>query len=122
HVADLVEEQRALVGELEETGLRADRAREGALLMAEELALEQRVGDRGTVLAHELAGLGARRIEVDRAGGQLLAGAALAVDEDRLVGVDDAIEQTEDLRHGPGVPDDRAEVVLEGDVGAPRVE
>jgi hypothetical protein len=40
-LADLVEEERALVGELEAPGLAADRAGEGALLVAEELALDE---------------------------------------------------------------------------------
>ena len=45
-VTDLVEEQRAAVGHLEATGLRRHRAGERALLVAEELALEQRLGQR----------------------------------------------------------------------------
>ena len=38
HVADLVEEERAAVGHLQEAGLGRDRPRERALLVAEELA------------------------------------------------------------------------------------
>ena len=52
-------------------------AGEGALLVAEQLGLEQRVGDRGDVDRHE----GLRRggaLRVDRARDELLAGAALA--------------------------------------------
>ena len=45
-VADLVEEERALVRELDAPRLARGRAREGALLVAEELALEQRVRQR----------------------------------------------------------------------------
>ena len=41
HVADLVEEQRAVVGELELAGLVLDRAGEGAALEPEQLGLEQ---------------------------------------------------------------------------------
>src|SRR5256886_17682387 len=39
-LGDLVEEERAAVGALEAAGARRDGAREGALLVAEELALE----------------------------------------------------------------------------------
>ena len=39
-VADLVEEERPAVGQLEAAGVRGDRAGEGALLVAEELALD----------------------------------------------------------------------------------
>src|SRR5205085_10830825 len=41
HLADLVEEDRAAVSDLEESGLRIRRARERAALVAEELRLEQ---------------------------------------------------------------------------------
>src|SRR6185369_11592088 len=41
HVADLVEEDRAAVGQTEPAHARADRAREGAALVTEHLALEQ---------------------------------------------------------------------------------
>ena len=43
HVADLVEEERAAVGDLEQPLLVGQRAGEGALAMAEQLALEQRL-------------------------------------------------------------------------------
>jgi hypothetical protein len=46
HLADLVEEQRAAVGELERAGARGDGAGERALLVAEQLALEQVLGAR----------------------------------------------------------------------------
>ena len=42
-LADLVEEHRAAVGRLEQAGLAPDRAGEGAALVAEQLALEQRL-------------------------------------------------------------------------------
>ena len=46
HLADLVEEKRPAVGRLEEARLVRDRAGERAALVAEELAFEQRLGDR----------------------------------------------------------------------------
>ena len=48
-VADLVEEQRAAMRQLELARLARDRAGERALLVAEELGLEQRLGNRGAV-------------------------------------------------------------------------
>ncbi len=48
-LADLVEEQRAAVRLQEEAGARAARVGEGAPRVTEELALEQRLGNRGAV-------------------------------------------------------------------------
>jgi hypothetical protein len=65
-VADLVEEERPPVGQLDATGLATRGAREGALLVSEQLALEQGVGQRRAVDRDE--GTGAPgRLPVDRA-------------------------------------------------------
>ena len=48
-VADLVEEEGAAVGQLEAALLAAGRAGEGALLVAEQLGLEQGLGERRAV-------------------------------------------------------------------------
>ena len=53
HLADLVEEDRALVGRLELADLLLGRAGERALLVAEQLAFQQRLGQRGAVEADE---------------------------------------------------------------------
>ena len=84
-VADLVQEQRAVVGHLGLAHLAPARAGEGALLVAEQLVLEQRLGDGGAVDGHEGA-LGAVGELVQRAGQQLLAGAALAQQQHGGVG------------------------------------
>ena len=55
HVADLVEEQRAAVGQLELAAAPGERAGERALLVAEQLGLDQLLGDRGAVDLHERA-------------------------------------------------------------------
>ena len=60
HVADLVEEQRAVVGELEAARLAIVRAGERALFVAEDFRLEQRVGQRRAVDRLELRGRCAR--------------------------------------------------------------
>src|SRR2546430_13893439 len=49
HLADLVEEQRAAVGDLEQTLVVRVRAGERTLLMAEELALEEVLLEHATV-------------------------------------------------------------------------
>ena len=54
-LADLVEEERAAVGLLEEAAPRPIGAGERAALVAEELALEQRLGERGAVHAPRTA-------------------------------------------------------------------
>ena len=74
HLADLVEEQRAAVRGLEEALAVFVGAGEGALAVAEELGLEQGLGDGTAVHRHE--GLpGPRRHLVNGARHQFLAGA-----------------------------------------------
>src|SRR5690606_21592159 len=53
NLADLVEEQRAAVGELEAADAIAERAREGAAHVPEELALEEIPRDRCAVHANQ---------------------------------------------------------------------
>ena len=79
-IADLVEEQRAAVGDLDQAQLALARVGEGAALVAEELALDQRLGDRRAVELDERSAR-ARRAVVQHARDRLLAGAALAGDE-----------------------------------------
>ena len=55
HVADLVEEQRAAVGQLELAAAIGDRAGERALHVPEQLALDQLLGNRGAVHLDERA-------------------------------------------------------------------
>ena len=55
HVADLVEEQRALVGELDLAAAAGHRAGERAPLVAEQLALQQPLGEGAAVHHHERA-------------------------------------------------------------------
>ena len=98
HLADLVEEQRAAVGRLELALLVRDRAGERALDVAEQLALEQVLGDRAAVDRDERLA-GARRAVVDLARDQLLAGAGLAGDQHRDVGRRDLLDLAEHLLH-----------------------
>src|SRR5207249_9116166 len=75
-----------------------DRAGERPALVAEELALEERVREGGTVDGDEAAAL-ALTLEVDRARRELLAGARLAVDEDGRVVLRQHADRLEDLVH-----------------------
>src|SRR5207247_8526195 len=74
------EHERAVVGELELPATARQRARERALLVAEELGLDQLVRDRGAVDLDERL-LAPRRPGVDGACDQLLATAVLAADQ-----------------------------------------
>ena len=79
-VADLVEEQRAAVGQLEAADLVAVGAGERALDVAEQLAFQQARRQGGAVdLDERLAG--PRAVVVDAPGQQFLAGAALAAEQ-----------------------------------------
>ena len=61
HLADLVEEQHAAGGQLDLARLGLLRAREGAALVAEELGLEQLLGERRAVQGDKRAAACARR-------------------------------------------------------------
>ena len=76
-LADLVEEEGALVGELEAAALAGLGPGEGALLVAEELALEEALGEGGAVDLDEGPVAPGREV-VDRVGDELLADARLA--------------------------------------------
>ena len=80
-VADLVEEDRSAAGRLEQPGARRHGTGERALLAAEELALEQRLGQGRAVDAHE-GTLRPRRLRVNGARQDLLADPRLAEQQD----------------------------------------
>ena len=80
NLADLVQENRAAAGDLEEARLVANRAGKCASHVAEQFRFEQRFGERSAIDAHEWRG-GARALIVDQADDELLAGAAFAVHE-----------------------------------------
>ena len=95
---DLVQEHRAAIGRLQQALLRLTRFAEGAALETEHLGLEQRLGDRGAVQIHEEA-LSSWTMPVQGPRQQPLAGAGLAVDEDRRhpLALTPALEQRGDL-------------------------
>ena len=85
HLADLVEQERALVRRLELSGFLPVGSGERALLVTEQLRLEQLAGKGGAVHLQELA-MGARRRLVDRPGHHFLADSALASQQHCRVG------------------------------------
>src|SRR5262245_21898434 len=98
HLADLVEEDRPVVGELELAELPLLGPRERALLEAEELALEQLRRQRGAVHLDEGLVASPRELE-ERPGHELLAGTALTAHEHRDVGVRDLLDDVANLLH-----------------------
>src|SRR5262249_53575891 len=97
---DLVEEERARARQLDLADPVVDRAGEGAALVAEQLALEQRIREGRAVDGDEPAAL-ALALGVDGAGGELLAGARLPVDEYRRIVLREHGDRLEDLVHHP---------------------
>ena len=77
HLAHLVEEERAAVRQLEPALAVGDRAGEGAAHVAEQLALDDGLGQRRAVHLDERAARPLAAV-VDRLRHQLLAGAGLA--------------------------------------------
>jgi hypothetical protein len=102
-LADLVEEQGAGVRLLEEPPPRPRRPGERALLVTEELALDQRRGHAARVHRHE--GPAPPALGVQRPGDPLLADAALAVDEHRPVEGGEAPHVGVDVAQGLGGDD-----------------
>ena len=90
HVADLIEEEGAMVGQLDEARLVTIGAGEGAASVPEELALEEVLRDGRAVDGLE-APL-APREAVERAGHDLLAGARLAEHHAGELGGGDALD------------------------------
>ena len=115
HGADLVEEERAAVGDFEEAFLGGDGGGEGAFDVAEEGGFEELGGDGAGVDGDE--GLvAARGVGVDGLGDELFAGAAFALDEDGGAAGRDLGDEVEEAEHGLAFADDVLEVValLEG--------
>ena len=109
-VADLVEEDRALVGQLEEPLFRVDRPGERPFHVAEEVRLEE-VGRQVARVHRDERPIGPRGILVERPRDELLAGAALAVDQNRRPAGRRLDDQVEHLAHARAAADDLAEPV-----------
>src|SRR5262249_50918409 len=105
HFGDLVEEQRPAVGGLDLALPLRVGAGEGAPLVTEELALEQRLRDGAAVDGDE-GSVAPWTMRVDGPGHELLAGAALSLAEHGGLCLADPLDQREDLAHpGRGAED-----------------
>ena len=115
HVADLVKEQGAAVGRVEQAGAITVGAAESALAIAEQFRFQQVVGNGGAILHNEVLAA-TRTAIVDRPCDQLLAGTGLAGQQhaDRCMQylanqlIDSAhrwavADQTVTARHGSGL-------------------
>ena len=110
HLADFVQEDRAAGCHLEEARLGAIGAGEGSALVAEQLALQQALLERGAFHGDERAGP-PRAAGVDELRGHFLAGARLAGDEHGGVCLRHALEQPEDAAElGAFTDEGRAEI------------
>src|SRR5262245_41144583 len=108
HLRDLVEENGAAVGQLEEARFALVRAGEGPLLVAEELALHQRLGDGRAVDGDERP-LAPIRHLMNGPSDQLLARPRLAGEQYRCVAGPGQFDQPIDLLHRRARAQDGAE-------------
>ncbi len=107
---DLIQKQRAAIGQLEAPRPPLGGAGEGAFFMPEQLAFEQRGGQRRTVDGDEGA-LRARAELVDGACHQFLAGAALPLDQHGGARGRHLADHLEDFLHGRRLADDTAQAM-----------
>lgn len=105
--ADLVEEDGAAVGDLEQPRLRAIGTREGAALVSEQLVLQQRLL-QCRALHHDERAMAPRAARVQQLGDHLLARPGLAGDEHGGVGGRHAFDQVQQLPERRAVADERA--------------
>src|SRR5262249_23480890 len=108
--ADLVEEEGAAVGRLEEPASGAIGAGERAADVAEELALEERVGERRAVRREERPAR-PRAVVVDRARDQLLAGARLTLDQHGDARLRGTLRELDRLERRLALADDAVEAI-----------
>ena len=109
-LAELVEKQRAAAGIHEGTFAIAGGSCECAAHVAEKLRVEQFFADGAAIYDHERHGSSGRMV-VNGPGRQLLAGAGLALDQDRRFGRRAHLEHREQLAHGQAAADQSAETV-----------
>lgn len=109
HIADFIEEERAATRALKFAAALFGGARERAGFVAEHFALDELAGDGGAVHFFERSARALGR-EVDGAGHELLAGAALASDEHRRVGAGGFGDLIAEFRHRAAVADQIADL------------
>src|SRR5262249_29439739 len=112
---DLVEEQRPLVRQLEAADVLADGAGEGALLVAEQLALQESRRN-GRAIELDEGPLPARAEVVQGAGDEFLARARFAADQHGGVGGGDGLDLFQDATQRGALADDLLEVPFRADL------
>src|SRR6266850_2987841 len=110
-LTDLVEEDRAAIGELEAADAALQGTGEGTLHMPEQLALDQARGDCAAVHLHQRA-VAAGAAVVNGAGDQLLAGSGLAEDEHAGIRRRHLLDLAERGAQGRARPDELLERML----------
>ncbi len=115
HGRDLVEKERAAVGNFKQALLGRDRRSKRAFHVAEQRGLEQFRRHGAGVDGHE-GFVAARRIRMDGLGNDLLARAALALNQNRRAAGRDLRHEVEDAQHAFALAHDVLEAValLEG--------
>src|SRR5207253_3023920 len=96
-------------GELEAAAALLQRAGEGALLVSEELALDQLARQRGAIELHQRT-LAPRACVVDRTSDELFARTGLALDQHRAVGRSHLRDLAEHAAQRRRIADDRVPV------------
>jgi hypothetical protein len=109
-VADLIEEERSTLGHLEAAFLPGVGAGERALLVAEQLRLDERIGQRRAAHFHEWL-LRPQRVVVNGVRDEFLAGARLAANQHGGVGLRDLGHLLVHLPRRTAGPNDVREVV-----------
>src|SRR5439155_12423311 len=113
-VANLVQEQCALVSQLEPADFLCDGAGEGALLVAEQLAFEQPCGNRRAVELDEGALPSGTQL-MNGAGDQFLARARFASNKHRGIGRGDGFDLFQDPAQSRTLTDNLLEIVVRAD-------
>src|ERR1039458_4713681 len=105
HFANFIKEQRPTPGCLKHADTPLPRAREGALLVAEQFAFQQFAGNRRAMHGNKRA-LAPHAVVMQCAGDQLLARARFAEHQDRRVRVHHTLDQPIHFLHRGAVADD----------------
>src|SRR5712692_6974459 len=110
HGADLVEKQRASIGNFKQSFLGSDGAGKGPLDVPEQRGLQQ-IRRHGAGVDRDERPVAAGRIQVDGFGDEFLAGPALTLQKYRGTAGRDLRHQVEDLQHGLALAHNVLEVV-----------
>ena len=108
HQGDFVNEQSPLMSQFEPSYTRGHGSSECAFRVSEQLGLDKALGERRRVERDETL-LGARRVVVNGAGDQFLAGSRFALNQHGAVHRGDQFQRRKELLHGAVAADDAVE-------------